>query len=43
MQEISELASLPTMDDWLDLISTREPVILQEPAAVTIRKMRENR
>jgi len=43
MLEISELAKLPTMDDWLDEIATREPVTLQEPAAVTIRKMRESR
>jgi antitoxin FitA len=43
IQEITELANLPTMDDWLDRIATREPVILQEPAAVTIRKMRESR
>ena len=43
MQEITELANLPTMDDWLDRIATREPVTLQEPAAITIRKMRESR
>ena len=43
MLEISELAKLPTMEDWLDEIATREPVELREPAAVTIRKMRESR
>jgi len=43
MLEISELAKLPTMEDWLDEIATREPVELREPSAVTIRKMREGR
>jgi antitoxin FitA len=43
MLEISELAKLPTMEDWLDEIATREPVELRESAAVTIRKMRESR
>ncbi len=43
MLEVSELAKLPTMEDWLDEIATREPVELREPAAVTIRKMREGR
>ena len=41
--EIGELANLPTMDDWLDEVATREPVDLREPAAVTIRKIRESR
>jgi plasmid stability protein len=43
MLEISELAKLPTMEDWLDEIATREPVELREPSAITIRKMRESR
>ena len=43
MLEISELAKLPTMEDWLDEIATCEPVELQAPSAVTIRKMREGR
>jgi len=41
--EINEIANLPTMDDWLDEVATREPVKLREPAAVTIRKIREGR
>ena len=41
--EINEIANLPTMDDWLDELGTREPVKLREPAAVTIRKIREGR
>jgi len=43
MLEINEIANLPTMDDWLDQLATREPVKLREPAAVTIRKIREGR
>jgi antitoxin FitA len=43
MLEIKEIANLPTMDDWLDELATREPVKLREPAAVTIRKIRESR
>jgi antitoxin FitA len=41
--EIMEIARLPTMDDWLDHVATREPVELREPSAVTIRKIREGR
>ena len=41
--EINEIANLPTMDDWLDELATREPVKLREPSAVTIRKIREGR
>jgi plasmid stability protein len=41
--EITELANLPTMDDWLDQLATRERVELKEPAAVTIRRMRDSR
>ena len=43
MLEIKEIANLPTMDDWPDELATREPVKLREPAAVTIRKIRESR
>ena len=43
MLEINEIANLPTMDDWLDELATREPVKLREPAAVTVRKIREGR
>jgi len=43
LPEINEIANLPTMDDWLDQLATREPVKLREPAAVTIRKIREGR
>jgi len=43
IQEITPLAELPTMDEWLDRIATREPVAFKEPVAVTIRKMRDSR
>jgi plasmid stability protein len=43
MLEINEIAKLPTMDDWLDEVATHEPVELREPAAVTIRRIRESR
>jgi plasmid stability protein len=43
IQEITPLAELPTMGEWLDHVATREPVKLREPAAVTIRKIREGR
>jgi plasmid stability protein len=43
LREINEIADLPTMDDWLDEVATREPVKLREPAAITIRKIREGR
>ena len=41
--ELTPIAELPTMDEWLDQLHQREPVTFSEPAAVTIRKMREGR
>jgi len=41
--ELTPIAELPTMDEWLDQLHQREPVTFSEPAAVTIRKMRESR
>jgi len=43
IREIAPFADLPTMDEFLDRLKTREPIVLKEPAAVTIRKMREGR
>jgi antitoxin FitA len=43
VQEITPLAELPTMDEFLDHLRQREPVTLREPAAVTVRKGREGR
>ena len=41
--ELTPIAELPTLDEWLDQLHQREPVTFSEPAAVTIRKMRESR
>jgi hypothetical protein len=43
IREIEPFADLPTMDEFLDRLKTREPIVLTEPAAVTIRRMREDR
>lgn len=43
IREITPLADLPTMDEFLKRLAQREPVELQEPAAVTVRKGREGR
>jgi antitoxin FitA len=41
LREITELSKLPTMEEWLDRLATREPIILKEPVVETIRKMRD--
>jgi antitoxin FitA len=43
VQEITPLAELPTMGEFLDRLQQRERVTLREPAAVTVRKAREGR
>jgi hypothetical protein len=43
IQEITPLAELPTMGEFLDRLRQRERVILHEPAAVTVRKAREGK
>jgi len=43
IQEITPLAKLPTMGEFLERLQHRDPVTLREPAAVTIRKAREGR
>jgi antitoxin FitA len=43
IQEITPLADLPTMAEFLDRLKQREPVTLREPSAVTVRKGREGR
>ena len=43
ISEITPLAELPTMAEWLDRLAQREPVTLREPSAVTVRKAREGR
>ena len=43
IQEITPLADLPTMGEFLDRLQQRERVTLREPSAVTVRKARESR
>ncbi len=43
IREITPLADLPTMDEFLKRLAQREPVELREPSAVTVRKGREGR
>jgi antitoxin FitA len=43
IREIAPFADLPTMDEFLDRLATREPIVLKEPSAVTVRKMRDSR
>jgi len=43
VSELTPIAELPTMDDFLDHLAARERVTLREPSAVTIRKAREGR
>ena len=43
MQEITPLADLPTMGEFLDRLKQRERVTLRDPSAVTVRKAREGR
>lgn len=39
--DLTPIRELPTMDEWLDQLHQREPVAFSEPAAVSIRKVRE--
>jgi hypothetical protein len=43
IQEITPLADLPTMSEFLDRLGRRERVTLREPSAATVRKGREGR
>jgi len=43
IQEITPLAELPTMEEFLERLAQRAPVKLREPSAVTVRKGREGR
>ncbi len=43
VSELTPIAELPTMDDFLDHLATRDSVTLREPSAVTICKAREGR
>jgi len=43
VREINQIAEQPTLDEVLAEIAKLSPVKLREPAAVTIRKMRDGR
>ena len=43
VREMTEIVALPTMEETLARIHSRKPVILPEPAAATIRRMRDGR
>lgn len=40
LSEMGGMAEKPTMKEWLDKVSRDEPVELDEPPAVTIRRVR---
>lgn len=39
--EIEQVAKKPTMKEWLERVAKLEPVEVDEPPAVTIRRMRD--
>jgi antitoxin FitA len=41
LSEIEQVADKPTMQEWLEMVSRDEPVELEEPPDVTIRRMRD--
>jgi antitoxin FitA len=41
--ELERIAELPTMEEMLERVGSREPVELSVPAAETIRRVREER
>ncbi|HEV2200908.1 MAG TPA: hypothetical protein VGR73_13890 [Bryobacteraceae bacterium] len=43
VREVTRLADLPSMEEWLERLHTREPIELAEPSAVTIRRIREGK
>ena len=43
VREVNQIAEQPTLEEVLEEISKLSPVELREPAAVTIRKMRDGR
>jgi plasmid stability protein len=43
VREVTQIAEQPTLDEVLERISKSRPIELVEPAAVTIRKLRDNR
>ncbi len=41
LSEIEQIAEKPTLSEWLERLSKEEPVELDEPPDVTIRRMRD--
>ena len=41
--EIEKLSGRPTMEELIERVARREPVVLKEPVAVVIRRMRDQR
>ncbi len=41
LSEIEQIAEKPTMKEWLERIAKLEPVEVDEPPEVTIRRMRD--
>lgn len=41
LSEIEQVAKKPTMQEWLEKVAKLEPVEVDEPPAVTIRRMRD--
>ena len=41
LSEIEIVAKKPTMTEWLEKVGSREPIEVDEPPEVTIRRMRD--
>jgi antitoxin FitA len=41
LSELEQLAKKPTMQEWLERVSSREPVEVDEPLEVILRRMRD--
>ena len=41
LTEVEKVAEKPTMSEWLERVRSREPVELDEPPEVTIRRLRD--
>ena len=43
VREVNQIAEQPTLEEVIEEISRLSPVKLREPAAITIRRMRDGR
>ena len=41
LSEIEQIAEKPTMNEWLERVAELEPVEVDEPPEITIRRMRD--